>query len=269
VAVKVTPPRIKLAPAPVAVAPKPVAVAPKPAPKPTPRQIEYARQTACPQYDKVAQDHMILVNGFPVRCGPQAESPSGDVYGQRVVVAGGGAGSKIVAAPGTAPVAKSNVPAGYKMAWEDGRLNTKRGPISAQGDAQMAQVFEPGAVPMVPKGSRKVRVVAQAGAGDGGRIVAPPQFSVATKNDPKAARQPVAAAGRAWVQVGSFGVAANAAATAARLKAAGLPVAVTSVSRGGKSLQIVLAGPFASPGQVQAGLAAARSAGFKDAFVRN
>lgn len=258
VAVKVAPPKIKAAP--VVVAPAPVAVAPAPLPKPTPRQIEQARQTACPQFDRVARDHMILVNGYPVRCGPQAELPHDADVARQVVVAGGG-GAVVGAAPA--------VPKGYKVAWEDGRLNPQRGPVSASGDIEMAQVFEPGVVPMVAKGSKAARVVAQAGGGDGGTIAAPPKFSVATKSDPKlpaapAARQAAPVAG-AWVQVGSFGVPANAAASAARLKAAGLPVAM---GRGGKGLQVVLAGPFASQQALQAALAVARGAGFRDAFVR-
>lgn len=266
VAVKVTPPKIKAAPAPVvpapvAVEPAPVAVAPKPLPKPTPRQIEYARQTACPQFDRVAQDHMILVNGYPVRCGPQAEPPHDAVVARQVVVAGGGAG-------GVAPVVPV-VPKGYKVAWADGRLNPQRGPVSASGDIEMAQVFEPGAVPMVPRDAKAARVVAQAGGGDGGTAALPPKFSVATKGDPKLSAAPearkAAPLAGAWVQVGSFGVPANAAASAARLKAAGLPVAM---GRGGKGLQVVLAGPFASQQALQAALAVARGAGFRDAFVR-
>lgn len=263
VAVKTDPPRIRVAPAAqpapvVAAAPAPRVVAPKPKP-PTPQQIAYAIRTACPQYDKVAQDHMLLVNGYPVRCGPQTEIPGGRPY---ALAAGGGAGAGAgAAAPVAAP--KPAAPAGYKVAWSDDRLNTRRGPQTAAGDAQMAQVFEPGKVPMVPKKVTRT-AAAPRGVAQGGAYV------VATKNAPQAVvPAPAAAAGKAYVQVGTFGVAANATATAARLKAAGLPVAMATVSQGGKTLQIVLAGPFTSTAQLQNGLTLARRAGFKDAFARN
>ena len=47
------------------------------------------------------------------------------------------------------PADLSGVPKGYKVAWTDGRLNRDRGPRTAQGDAQMALVFDTRKVPMV------------------------------------------------------------------------------------------------------------------------
>lgn len=70
-----------------------------------------------------------------------------------------------------------------------------------------------------------------------------------------------------YVQVGTFGVEANARNTAARLGALGLPARLGTLTKGGKSYRIVLAGPFA-PDQVGAALSKARRAGFHDAFVR-
>lgn len=78
---------------------------------------------------------------------------------------------------------------------------------------------------------------------------------------------PRAQSGR-YVQVGTFGVAANAQRTAARLQGAGLPVRLGHVKRGGKTLQIVMAGPFADAAQMNGALATVRRAGFRDAFVR-
>ncbi|WP_461472164.1 SPOR domain-containing protein [Pararhodobacter sp.] len=71
-----------------------------------------------------------------------------------------------------------------------------------------------------------------------------------------------------YVQVGTFGVSANARSTIARLQASGLPVATGQVSRGNQQLQVVLAGPFTSPDELNAALGLARSLGFGDAFVR-
>lgn len=76
---------------------------------------------------------------------------------------------------------------------------------------------------------------------------------------------PAKAAG--YVQVGTFGDAANARRTAARLKGAGLPVRVQSITRGGKAMTIVMAGPLAGDA-LGTGLKKARAMGFGDAFVR-
>ena len=77
-----------------------------------------------------------------------------------------------------------------------------------------------------------------------------------------------AARGGAWVQVGTFGVPANAEGAAQRLADLGLPVATNRLTKGGKALQMVLAGPFATADAAQAALQAARGAGFGDAFLR-
>lgn len=77
----------------------------------------------------------------------------------------------------------------------------------------------------------------------------------------------VAASGR-YVQVGTFGVSANAQNTMARLQQSGLPVATGQVQRGGQPLQVVMAGPFTNPSEAQAALGTARALGFGDAFLR-
>jgi len=76
-----------------------------------------------------------------------------------------------------------------------------------------------------------------------------------------------ATAGR-YVQIGTFGVSANAQNTIARLQQRGLPVATSSVRRGGQALQVVMAGPFSNPSEAQAALGTARALGFGDAFLR-
>jgi len=49
------------------------------------------------------------------------------------------------------------VPEGYRPAWSDGRLNPMRGPRSAAGDAQMAQIWDQG-VPARLQNDRRGRL---------------------------------------------------------------------------------------------------------------
>lgn len=94
-----------------------------------------------------------------------------------------------------------------------------------------------------------------------------PARQVTVSSMGSAAPQTVAPSGR-YVQVGTFGVEANARATIARLQAQGLPVATGRAQRGGQALQTVMVGPLGSQSEVGAALGAARALGFHDAFVR-
>ena len=152
-----------------------------------------------------------------------------------------------VVAPRPAPVV---VPPGYKVAWGDDRLNPNRGRGTARGQAQQDQVWTRD-VPAV--------LVTQAPATQ-------QRVTVSTKSDPTAAVPQ--SAGKLYVQVGTFGVPENASGAKARLQALGLPTAKGKINQGGKALQIVYAGPFASSASAQAALNAARGAGFGDAFIR-
>ncbi len=146
------------------------------------------------------------------------------------------------------------VPPGYKLAWGDDRLNPNRGRGTARGQAQQDQVWTRD-VPAV-----LVAEVPTKPAPTGGRV------TVSTKSDPTAA---VPAAGvKLYVQVGTFGVPENAAGAKARLAALGLPTAKGKINQGGRALQIVYAGPFASQADAQAAVNAARGAGFGDAIIR-
>lgn len=128
---------------------------------------------------------------------------------------------------------------------------------------------------------------------DNGKVMTlPPAVVKSTKSDPKAGVAPaakaapvavakatpkaaakapakdapaVAAGTRLFVQVGSFGVAANADRAAGRLKGLGLKVA-RGKAKGG-SLQVVFAGPYGSAAEAKAALSAARGAGFSDAVI--
>lgn len=150
-------------------------------------------------------------------------------------------------------------PRGYELAWKDDRLNPLRGVGTAAGQAQQDQVWTQD----VPA----VLVAVQP------RVTAPtaarPRVTVSTMSAPDApAAQPVARVGASYVQVGTFGEPQNAAGVKARLAALGLPVSTSKITRKGKVLQIVYAGPFGSAAEAKAALTTARGAGFGDAILR-
>jgi len=129
-------------------------------------------------------------------------------------------------------------PPGYEPVWSDGRLNPNRG---------------------LPEIQAQVPVAANAPAGN----LAPAAERMSTMNAP----QPQAVATGGFVQVGTYGDPANAANAQATLQALGLPVAVSTITRNGRNLQIVAAGPLAAA-DLNAALSAARAAGYSDAYIR-
>ncbi|MES2432513.1 MAG: SPOR domain-containing protein [Pseudomonadota bacterium] len=168
-----------------------------------------------------------------------------------------GAG-RVAAAPryASAELPDVVVPKGYKVAWTDGRLNPQRGIGTAEGQAAQDQIWNQKVPAQLITDVQKAKVKKHVAA----------TVTVSSKGQAEAA--PKAVRGGAWVQIGTFGVAANAAGAAAQLQALGLPVAKAKLHRGGKDLQIVMAGPFGSGDDAQAALRMARGAGFGDAYIR-
>lgn len=158
------------------------------------------------------------------------------------------------------------VPPGYRKAWKDDRLNPLRGQGTLAGQMAQDQIWtrKVPAKLVADVERKKLRRVAS-GTVTMSTMNAP---AAATSAAPSAAAATSASLGRTYVQVGSFGVASNAAGAAAQLRALGLPVAKSKMTKGGQSLQIVLAGPFGSASEAQTALRMARRAGFGDAFLR-
>ena len=140
-------------------------------------------------------------------------------------------------------------PDGYRIVWTDDRLNAERSLGTAQGRAAQDQIWTQ-------------KVPAQQVA------AAPKEAASKTKAKTSVSTNTNAAAESFYVQVGTFGVPDNARGAAARLSALGLPTAKGNLTKNGKALQIVYAGPFASQAAAQDALSAARAAGFGDAFIR-
>lgn len=151
------------------------------------------------------------------------------------------------------------VPAGYRFAWEDDRLNPRRGQGTAQGQLAQDQVWTRD-VParLVTAQPAQTTTVAASNA----------QRNQVTVSSSNTRAEPGQATARIFVQVGSFGVPANAQAAQGRLAALGLPAASSRATIKGKPVQVVLAGPFGSPEQARAAMNDVRRAGYSDAFIR-
>lgn len=131
--------------------------------------------------------------------------------------------------------------------------------VTREGDAQMALVW----TNTVPRKLIKQKVRVR-------KVVSNTRVRTTQSTKKVVVKQRSAAsAGKRYVQVGTFGNAANAQRTARRFQAGGVPVATRNISRGGRNLQIVLLGPFGSASQLQSALRSARGAGFGDAFYVN
>ena len=162
------------------------------------------------------------------------------------------------------PSATSNAvpapPAGYEAAWKDDRLNPRRGLGTATGQAQQDQVWTRD-VPAVLVTEAKAKAM-------------PPKVTLATKSAPPTqtaaqnAAQNAAQPGAVFVQIGTFGQVGNAARVKDRLGALGLPVATSTITRQGKVLQVIYAGPFTSLAQARTALQQVHRAGFGDAVLR-
>jgi len=137
----------------------------------------------------------------------------------------------------------------YVAAWKDGRLNPLRGKGTAEGWAMQAQVW-------TKKAPAKLVAKRPAQTTAGSLRVTQ---STMSSGQTGAAR---------YVQVGTFGNPNNVANVAGALSAMGLPVSKSRLSKGGRDLVIVLAGPFDSTQAAQMALGMAQQAGFRDAFMR-
>ncbi|WP_299769945.1 SPOR domain-containing protein [uncultured Tateyamaria sp.] len=198
------------------------------------------------------------------------------------------------------------IPEGYQPVWEDDRLNRRRAEQSLNGIAQTrlawtrtvprrlidrrtgrdvtatvplvypyvdvaTQERDLGTVTLVKRDGqlmkrvqRKTRKKARQPV-ISTRSAEKPVVKTAARAVPKASTQVFKSR---YVQVGTYGVPANAKAAAQRIARSGLPARIGKLKRGGKSYQVVLAGPFGSSADLSNGLTRSRALGFSDAFVR-
>lgn len=292
-----TPPRIRQAPAHSNQAPSARIMAPKPSqaiPAPriaAPAAVQVPRGTGAERLGTTAGAGKIgcyadapVAERFALRNGGSivmCTKGDGDLTKARPPLLPGGAAAvapsgfvegtarKRDAAPTSQRVAVSSQdrkpPKGYKQAWDDDRLNPNRGKGTRAGWADQDQVWTRD----IP--AQLVEDVARTKARCTDQSCTKQRRTyVSSKSEPAATapRQQAAKAGKSFVQVGTYGVPENADGASSRLRAAGLPVTRAKTVNGGRSFQVVMAGPFTSGSDAQAALAAARRAGFSDAFIR-
>lgn len=192
------------------------------------------------------------------------------------------------------------VPKGYRPAWEDDRLNPRRAEGTLAGRTQMnlvwttgvprrlidrssgrdmtakvalvypytdfaAQKRDLGTVTLITKNGQTMKRIVRKSRAKPVKAVAKTKPVVASRS---AATRGESLSGTRYVQVGTFGVQRNAQATAAQMKRLGLPVRIGKFSRSGKTLRLVLAGPFPSDTSANQALSTVRNSGFSDAFLR-
>lgn len=173
---------------------------------------------------------------------------------QNTVAAQAGAQAQTVIA-GVAIAAPKAAKTQYVAAWKDGRLNPLRGKGTAQGWAMQAQVWT--------QKTPADLVVAKPAKQTDAKL----RVTQSTRSVDQTTQAPATKAAR-YVQVGTFGNPNNVATVAGALAAMGLPVAKSRMTKSGRELVIVLAGPFNSAQAAQTALGMAHQAGFGDAFVR-
>lgn len=137
------------------------------------------------------------------------------------------------------------VPAGFKVAWDDGRLNTKRGPQTVTGDAQMAQLWS----------SKLPR-----------RLM--PAEPAATKTQVVSVKV-TAISGQNFIQLTTYGDLKNQAATLKWLRLVGLKGAAPTAQHSGKGFQVVLVGPFSTQAGLDRAMALLKGAGHGDVLALN
>lgn len=180
----------------------------------------------------------------------------------------------------------AHIPAGYKPAWTDDRLNPHRAVQTVQGYMDTQQVWTnelprrlvsapPAYVPF-PKNlwTAKYRhqVTGPNIAYRANERYPPADVQVAYADQAQYRTAVMSSRGDAqadtWVEIGVFTTDAKAQAAAARLASAGVAVKAAVVSHNGSSAQRLRVGPFASTASAQGALNAIKGAGYVQAYIR-
>lgn len=154
------------------------------------------------------------------------------------------------------------LPKGYRIAWDDGRLNPRRGIGQPSGEAQMAQIWTdtvPRRLVRVPTDKPVVQIPKTEKPGlPRTRTKARAASKTTTANTAKATKP-------RYIRVGAYGSEAEARKAAQALaRKTKLPVRLGTAKRGGQTYRVVMAGPF-SGDQATRAIARVRGAGYASA----
>ena len=283
---------------------------PAPAPKKVVRRVVRQQPVVatCSGRSKISAMHTSQGSGLAVRCGPQTQDPTGGavfananpkvgvqkaprVQPRRLAAPRPTRAQVVQARRPTQPAKtirvitskgdavivrhpdKPKIPAGYRAAWNDDRLNPGRARGTAAGQDQMQMVWTNTvprrlvAVSISQDTRRRVVVRKQRQLPVVQGVIPAGQSRVSTKPSPTVRRR-TAVTSQRYVQVGTYGNAANVQKATRRLQGMGMPVRISKIKSQGRVLQIVMAGPFANQAQLKSALSAARRAGYRDAVLR-
>lgn len=167
---------------------------------------------------------------------------------------------------------QTEVPAGYVLvARGDDRMNQMRGVRTAQGDAQMAAIWDNG----TPRRLRDLPldrqvVTSQNSRTDNfeGEASSGLALRLSSRSQPGATleERSVASASR-YVRAATFADPAEAQQAARSLASTGVPVRLGSVSRNGQPYKVVMAGPFGNLNAAEQALSTVRAAGYRGARI--
>ncbi|MFT6459442.1 SPOR domain-containing protein [Pseudophaeobacter arcticus] len=168
---------------------------------------------------------------------------------------------------------QTEVPAGYVLvARGDDRMNPMRGVRTAQGDAQMAGIWDNGS----PRRLRSLPLDRQVVTArntrqdqfEGGAPSRGLALRLSSRSAPGATLEdrPAAAPSR-YIRAATFADPAEAQQAARSLAATGVPVRLGSVSRKGVPHKVVLAGPFGTLDAAEQALNKVRAAGYRGARI--
>lgn len=252
--------------------------------KPTGRAVTTPSYSPCRngQSTKTVGRHTVTV-----RCGPQtaphvtvihrgeAPGPGKKVYHNR-----GWQGSQLHLPGNTRIVPRhvyekrdnstAYVPAGYRPAWDDDRLNPYRAYQTVDGYRQTQQVWT-NTVPRIAVNQARrhklkepvIAYHATAATARAPYISAQNSAVISTRSTPVKATS----AAR-YVEIGVFTTTAKAQAAASRLGQIGLPVKMGNYRKDGQLMQRVMVGPFGSADQVNLALNKVRAVGYTRAYTR-
>jgi len=160
---------------------------------------------------------------------------------------------------------ETEVPEGYRLAFDDGRLNARRAEMTFNGKAQSDAIWTR-KLPrrLIPRSVESGPVVVARNSGGMTADVAAPVVSSRSAPSEKSIRL----TGTPYVQVATYGSAREAQAAAKKIRKLGLPVLIGKVERAGSVQRMVLAGPFEDQAAADAALRSAQGAGYGGAFLR-